>query len=175
MRVVVTSESPPVYDTKGRLVQPKTRRVYAQFQRSGLPPWAISVARDRFEARKKPPDIPFENWVAFYDSEADQILNGWTDEERALIEERVGQSAYAVQVEAPKLPVPVPAYDKIRVHGQRKIEHVVEAILALVETTGIPAQTFLDYERQEANRPEVVKALEGLLNVEEPVEELISA
>jgi hypothetical protein len=153
-------------DEKGRLIRGGKRRVYAKFQRGGLPDYALRRALELFEFRAKPPEQTIEGWAAFYDSEADQIRMNWTDDERRLIEDELVRRGY-VLVEKDKVPQPYPAYDAHRkVHGQRKIAHAVKEILAAVEAAGIDPDAVIAYELQEGGSPEVVEAMEALKNAD---------
>lgn len=175
VRIVASSETREVYDTRGRLVQPKVRRTYAQFKRGGIPPYAVPYLK-QLDLHTKPPGQSDEGYVGFYDSEADQILMGWTDEERAVIEERVDQSAYTVKIDVPRIPAPYAKYDEHRrVHGQRKVEHAIKDILEAYEQAGFDLDVAIGYEKQEGNNESVVAALEGLRNPVEEAEELIRA
>jgi hypothetical protein len=175
VRVVASSETREVYDTKGRLVQPKVRRTYAQFKRGGVPPYALPYLR-MVDLHRKPPGQSDEGYVGFYDSEADQLLMGWTDEERALIEEKVDASPYTIRIEVPRLSAPYAKYDEHRrVHGQRKIEHAIKDILEAHEQAGFDVELAIGYEKQEGNSEQVIAALQGLLAPEEESDPLIAA
>jgi hypothetical protein len=163
-------------DEQGRLIRGGRRRLYAKFQRGGLPPYALQKAVELYEFRGKPPEQPVEGWASFYDSEADQIRMNWTDDERKLIEDHLVSRGHVV-VEREKVPSPYPSYEKHRlVHGQRKVAHAIRDIVAAVEAAGIDPDAVIAYERQEGNNEEVIAALEASKNSDgEPVEEVIAA
>lgn len=100
----------------------------------------------------------------------------WTAKEKAEYEARLRSEAgeHYIVVEEVKIPAPWPAYDKLVVHGQRKIEHVVEKIVAKVKEDEYDVDQVLAYERQNLNRDAVIAALSSLKEPE-PEEPLIAA
>jgi hypothetical protein len=154
----------------------RTRRLSAVFER-GIPGWAIPLALELFPLAPsmKPDGMPLERWLCWYDSRYDQRMRGWTDEERLLIEERLAARPGIRVVEPVKLAAPWPAYDKLVVHGQRKIEHVVAKIVETVQELEIDPGLVIAYEKQELNRPEVVAAVAAIGAPEPDEEELVAA
>jgi hypothetical protein len=67
-RFVVRSEIPALYDQRGHMIQPKQRRLYAQFVRGYAPIYGIELAKKIYGFKKKPDEIGVERWVACYDS-----------------------------------------------------------------------------------------------------------
>lgn len=174
IHVVVSSESPAIVNLKGQTVAPRVRRTYAKFVRGAAPSYAVKVGVELFEFRKIHQGISREKWLSFYDSVEAQGQHGWTDEERENIEARLLERGY-VRVEPTKAIMP-PGYDKLKVHGQRKIEHVVEKILERIEEGVYDADQVLAFERENLNRPEIISAVEALLSSPEPEpEELLAA
>ena len=188
VRIVVRSELPALHDGKGKRVRDRQRRLYAQFRRGGLPPFALELAVKTWKFNKKPPEHPIENWPGFYDSEADQLQNNWTDAERKVIEDKLTVGLTdddgrfhppphgLLLVERPQLPAPWPAYDKLVAQGARTVEKVAQKIAEKVIEDGYDPALVVAYERENLNRPEVLDALAHL--TAEPVaegEELVSA
>lgn len=116
--------------------------------------------------------------LSSFDSLWAQSVNGWTDEEREIVEERVrtgpGNGVDYVVVDTPRVPAPWPGYDSLTVQGRRTIQLVAEKIAAMTADTGTPPSHVLAYERENLNRPEVLAAVTAL-TAEEPAEELIEA
>lgn len=116
--------------------------------------------------------------LSSFDSLWAQKENGWSDEERLIVEERVktgpGNGVDYIIVDTPRVPAPWPGYDKLVSQGARTVQKVAEKIVETIRETEVPAGHVLAYERENLDRPEVVKALEAML-VEEPSEELIEA
>lgn len=170
VHVVVSNDIPAIFDTKGGMVTPSRRRVFAKFTRGTAPQWARKTALELFEFRKMPErGVSVDKWIAFYDSVEDAARNGWTDEERELIEQKLQTHHSCVEVEAPKIPAPYPHYDRQRKrHGQRKIEHVIAEIVETVKTTGIDPEAVIAYESENENDAQVIAAVAELL---EPVKE----
>lgn len=186
-RFEVRPEVPAVYDTKGRVVSPKQRRVFVQFGRGSAPAYAHKIGLDAFEFATKPTYeggsvFPSELWLCYYDSEAGQQIQGWTDEERAEIEAHLPTCPGVLIVERPKLKAPWPAYAKTRkLQGRRTADVVVEEIAATVASTGTDPGDVIAYERQEQKSgwELVVARMEALLaegqTEQEETEPLVAA
>lgn len=117
--------------------------------------------------------------LSCFDSIYAQEVNGWTDEEREIVEEALrtgpGHGGDYIIVERAKAPAPYRLYDKHRkVSGRRTIEHVIKDIEDAFRTAGFDVGTAILYERENLNDPLVVAALEGL-TADEPQEELVEA
>jgi hypothetical protein len=149
--------------------------VFAQFERGNAPIWARKQAAELYTFDRMPQGTTPERWLSYYNSADDQILMGWTDEERAAIEEALLEVHSAVLVERPKAVAPWPTYDKLTVAGRRTIELVVEKIVATVSDLGLNADHVADYERENLNRAEVLTGLAGLTEREPEPEPLIAA
>lgn len=91
--------------------------------------------------------------ISGFDSKVSQEFEGWTDEERELVEQWLLKSPHIndefIALTAPAAKKPWPTYDNTP----------VDALAELVRFTGIPVEQVLEYERQNANRPEVIEAL----------------
>lgn len=83
-----------------------------------------------------------------------------------------GKAYWLYEQQAPA--APWPAYDKLIVQGRRTAEMIAEKIALMTLDMGLDPEAVLTYERENANRPQVVEQLEGLIKAEE-VEEVISA
>ena len=176
LHVVVRSEGPDVYDTKGRMIEKKKRRVFAKFERLMAPQWVreLDVAKNmRMDAR--PENMLPGNWLCFYSLESATQRHGWTEEEQQAIKERLDRTEGAIKVERPKLSAPWPAYDKLVVHGQRKAEHVAAKIAETVKELELDPAYVIAYEEQNLNREPVIRAVAALAETKEPEEEPLIA
>lgn len=174
-QVFVRSENPAVYDTKGRLVQPKSRRVSAEFKRGTAPAFAREKGVKAFQFNGLPDSgITPEQWLSYYDSVAAQSQFGWTDEEREAIEEKLLAQGY-MQVELDRLKAPWPAYGKLVAQGARTIEKVAAKIAEKVVEDGYDPAEVAAYEAANLNRPEVLDALAALVEAPAEPESLVSA
>lgn len=171
-RVVVASEQAAIYDGKGHMVQPKRRRLYAQFQRGIAPPYAQQVALATFGFRKIHQGIERERWFGYYNSKDAQQINSWTEDEHDQIVQRLTDLGY-LEVKPVKAKAPWPAYDKLVKQGQRTDAHVAAKIAEKVAEDGYDPAEVAAYERQNLNRPEVLAVLE-VAKDEEP-EPLLAA
>jgi hypothetical protein len=152
------------------------RRVYANLERGYMPEWAIALAEETFPMGGKPPNVPTHRWIASYDSALAQVQEGWTDEERELIETTLLRKSGVRVVEAPKLAAPYAQYDKHRkLTGQRKTEHVLSDISKTYELAGFDLEQAVRYEQQNLNDPEVIEHLRSLAPAEVVAEALIEA
>lgn len=166
--VAVKSETKALYDTRGRLLQPKEPRIYAKFKRGEAPEFARKIGVEIFALRQRPPEVDPGDWLASFDSVAAQASEGWSDDKRELVEETLIARGYT-RVEAPRLPAPYPMYDKHRkTAGKRTVDHAITDILAAYESAGFNVAAAIAYERENGNDAQVVAALETL--VSEPVE-----
>ena len=175
VHVAVASEQQAIYDNKGRQVEPKQRRVFAKFVRGVAPEYAQKVALEAFSFRKIHEGIEKARWFGYYNSRDAQQQFGWTEAEHDLIVAKLRERGYQ-EVQPVRAPAPWPAYDALKAHGQRKIEHVVEKILAAITDLGVDPQVVLEYEKQNLNRQEIVDAITVLTAGEESeAEPLIAA
>jgi hypothetical protein len=152
-------------------------RLAAEFQR-GIPEWALPNALQVWPeaSSMKPEGMPLEQYLCWFDSNAAQKSNGWTDEEREIVEAKLLGKWGVTKVEPIKVKAPYPKYAAHRkTQGQRTIAHAIKDILATYETAGFDVDLAIMFERQNENSPDVIAALEGLLSPTEPDEELIAA
>jgi hypothetical protein len=162
VHVVVTSATPALHDTAGRMVAPKKRRTYAKFIRGAAPAWAVEIGRQAYEFRNMPPDIQVEQWLCHYDSIQDQAKMGWTDEEREAIEAKVIAQGY-LRIEEPKLEAPYPGYDRFKGSAKDLARKLAE--------DGYDLAHAARYEVENQNRIDVLEELGDLMGHAEPVEE----
>jgi hypothetical protein len=176
LNVVVSSEGPAVYDTKGRMVEKKKRRVFAKFERMMAPQWVreLDVVKDlRMNAR--PENMLRENWLCFYSLAGDVQRHGWTEEEQEAIRERLNRTEDVIAVERPRLAAPWPAYDKLKVQGKRTAELVAAKIAETVAELELDPGYVIAYEEQNLNRQAVIDALRVEADEKEEAEPLIAA
>lgn len=179
VHVPIRSEIPPIFDSRGRMLEKKQRRLYAKFKR-GLPGWAEDIAAKTFEMRNKPPDVTPGRWCAYYDSVEGQGEMGWTDEERQLIEQTLNERGY-LPLQVPPLSKPWPGIDKITVAGRRTVELAAEKIVLTANEIEVPISDVLAYVRQSQNRVPGwdQRLLDAIVLLQEPepapVEELVEA
>lgn len=173
--VFVRSENPAVYDTKGRLVQPKSRRLAAQFRRGTAPAFAREKGLKAFEFKGLPDSgISPGQWLSYFDSVHAQRQFGWTDEEREAVEAKLLEQGY-MRVEPDRLQAPWPAYDKLVAQGARTVEKVAAKITETVIENGYDPEEVAAFERENLNRPEVLDALASLIETPAEPEPLVAA
>lgn len=104
--------------------------------------------------------------LSTFDSLYAQEVNGWTDEERLIVEKRVkegpGHGVDYIVVDTPHVPAPWPSYDKLKPVGKRTVEMVAEKIAETTSELGLDPDHVLAYERENENRPRVIAAVEAL-------------
>lgn len=166
VNVVVRVAQPPIIDPNTRgVIQRGTRRLFAKFQRGTAPAWATKIGLALYEFRRQPQGVSPEQWLSFYDSIEEQQRNGWTDEERAEIEQKLLITDGVKLVEKPRVAAPWPSYDKL-VAGSRPApsrKEIVEKILAIIDEQGYDPQAVLAYESENKGRSEVMDAVSALL------------
>lgn len=109
---------------------------------------------------------PIEARLGVFDTVAAQQAEGWSDEQRELIEKKLLSlpdfgSTY-ILVELPRTEKPWPKYDDLRPVGRRTIKDVAEKIAEMTADLGIDPGMVVAYERENQNRPEVLAALEAI-------------
>lgn len=165
-----------MFDTRGRLIQPKQRRVFAKFRRGVAPGWAQKIGVATFEMRDRPVEVTPEAWLCAYDSDADE----WNDEEKKEVVHRLDELGY-LKVEKPRLPAPYPMYDRHRkTAGRRTIDMALADIRQAFETAGFDVETAVAYEQENGNDPQVLALLRELGGLDEepaaePADDVIAA
>lgn len=175
-KAVTVRNEKPIFSLKTGERIGLERRVFANLERGYMPDWAVSIAEETFAMGGKPPSIPTQRWIASYDSVLAQQLEGWTDEERRMIEEKLMAQGDVLLIEQPALDPPYAQYDKHRkTAGQRKLEHVLSDISASYELAGFDINQAVRYEQQNLNDPVVIEHLQSLAPTPVVVEPLIEA
>lgn len=136
------------------------KRIDANFHNSLVTDEDFAVALSSFHF----PGLPFSEETqshvspryrtSVWDSEWARANEGWTDDEIALIIEklrsRVGPELLELSI--PKAGAPFPTYDECK----------PEEILQILKVAGIPAEKAIAYEKENANRADLLKKLEGV-------------
>lgn len=154
------------------------RAITAKFSRGWCPAWAVPLAESRFNFVAKPEVIAIPQWIACLDTGSAQLENGWTDEERKLVEQAVSSmpGSEVMHVEPPALPAPWPNYDELTVQGRRTAEVVAAKNLATAAEIGVSVQSLIDYEKQNRNDERIVELYAQHLDRPlERTEELVEA
>lgn len=166
----------PIFNVKTGEKIGQVRRLYANLERGYMPSWAIAVAEEKFAMGGKPPTVPTQRWISSYDSVLAQAVEGWTDEERELIEKKLLEQGDVMMIEPPKISPPYAMYDKHRkVHGRRGFEQVTADIKAAYDLAGFDVNQAVRYEIQNLNDPGIVEFLNSLNPVAAEPEQLIEA
>ncbi len=103
--------------------------------------------------------------LSSFDTEDAAKRFGWTSDEKAKFEQVLRDHAGTdyIIVDKPRLAAPWPTYDKqTSVVGKRTIELVVAKVTETVLDLGLDPEDVIRYERDNANRAEVISALESL-------------
>ena len=156
------------------------RGVQLDFRPFGLPQWAKDQAKEQMGYPKGiGHDEDPSQWFGMFDTEVGAKIYGWTPEEKAKVEERLltsnSNGVEYVIVEKPRRKPPWPTYDKFRTQGKRTPDLVAETIAAKVAEDGYEPEEVLQYEIENACRPEVISALQALISPPVPEEELVEA
>lgn len=161
LRLGVRSEVSEQFSQGTRVI---VRGLAAQFDTRGVTDYEKELAlkklsfhgqlEDRIEGGKMSP----VSRIAVFDSRAAQAIEGWTDEEHDIVVEKLRKSGKNgvsfFEVEEPKRPAPWKGYDELE---------DTERILAAVDATGVDPVEVIAYERENADREDVIAALEALL------------
>lgn len=103
--------------------------------------------------------------VAGFDSEKAKEMYGWTDEEHDIVVNVLRNSPANgdefIEVTPVKAPLPWPTYDSLT---------SAKKIVELASSIGVSLDDVLAYERQNANRDEVIDAIDAALNLQEESE-----
>jgi hypothetical protein len=175
-KAVTVRNEKPVFNVKTGEQIGKIRRLHANLERGYMPAWAVAIAEETFTMGGKPPTVPIHRWIATYDSAVAQRLEGWDDEERALIEAKLLAQGDVVLIEPPKVEAPYAQYDKHRkVVGKRTLEQALADITASYELAGFDIDQAVAYELQNGNDPRVVEHLRSLAPEPAVAETLIEA
>jgi len=132
----------------------------------GLPEWAKQQALEHFKFTGLGHNEDPMQRLSFYDTDAEAVVHGWDAETKSEVEELMQKKQNDAYFEAqrPRLTPPWPNYDKVK---------NVKALASMVADLGIDVSYAIEYERENANREEVIAAFEALTaepEVEEEVE-----
>lgn len=121
----------------------------------GLEPWALDQAVEQFQFTGLGHNEDPLKRLSFYDTDAQAALQGWDDEyhEKVIDTLRKKQNDAYMEAVRPKIAPPWPNYDKVQ---------NAKAVANMVSELGVEIGHALMYERENANRPEVIEALEAL-------------
>lgn len=136
----------------------------AQFRQQGLLPWEEQMALERFNFRGVAEDEnPIARRCSVFDTEQAQREEGWDNETREQVEARLDalQDQNYFRADTPKAKKPWPTYDEAQ----------ASKIATIVAELGISVEEVVRYERENANRADVLKSLA----VEEADEILVEA
>lgn len=174
LRIPLKSERPitAVDNANNLVVIGKTRRLFAQFTYGGgIPEYAMEKAQEVFGERLTaglPEGVPWNLRVGWFDTVGAEANWGWTTEEREeaerLLLNHPSHGTAFLLVERPKTVKPWPKYDNLE---------TVEEIMARVVEDGYDPKHVVEYERENRNREDVVRALENY--VEETAESEVVA
>ncbi|GIV03974.1 MAG: hypothetical protein KatS3mg015_2804 [Fimbriimonadales bacterium] len=144
---------------KQRVIQ---KRIDANFHNRLVTDEDFAVALGAFQFPGLPEDFDTNSHVSpryrvsVWDSEWARENEGWTDEEIDLIIETLrrdpGLGTDFIELTPRPTEAPWPTYD----------ESDLETIIAVVQATGIDPERVIAYERENANRKEVLDALLGV-------------
>lgn len=144
---------------KSKVVQ---RRIDANFQNILVTDEDFAVALGRFQFPGLPEDFDTNSnispryRVSVWDSEWSRANEGYSDEEIDLIIEGLrkdsGNGSDFIELTTKPTEAPWPTYG----------EADLETILAVITATGIDAEKVIAYERENANRQDVLNALLGV-------------
>ena len=168
-----------IRDGKGNLVRVSQPPLRVKFQYGGvIPDYAKKKALDSLDFTGLPEHADPLKSVTWFDSRIAAQEGKWDDDDLKLVESVLRQrdgNGFVI-VEQPRVEPPFPNWVKqTTMHGQRKIEHVVQAAVKFVDEMGLNADAVILFEQQ-ANRPESAAIIEALSTVTEPEpEELVAA
>lgn len=123
---------------------------YAHEAVSKMGDWGTGIGRD---------ENPFD-WCGIFDLDEAALRNGWSPEDKALVEEILDKGAGTLYVRAdpPRIPAPWPNYDKI----VGEDADVAFAVTRKVQEDGYSPSDVAAYESQGLARPLVLEALASL-------------
>lgn len=153
-----------VRDAHGGMRQVITDRgVLCQFTHGALLEWEYELAKNSFGLKGLAHDENPRRRFSAYDTELEARRQGWSDEKRRMVEERLLEYATAGQghilVEKPKLDPPWPRYDDIRGRGGKT---TAQMIADAVRDLGHDPHYVIEYEKENRNRTDVVEAVEAV-------------
>jgi hypothetical protein len=164
----VRDEVPEHLGHDGKMV-PGVRPLEAAFDRGGLTPEAITEAKAKLSfhglmEHESGEDLDPVYRMSVFDSEVAQLQNGWTDDERALVENVLRASdengrAYVEIVPAPA-ELPWANYDEVE---------EPEKVIEIAATIGADFDEIIRYELDNQNRDRWLEALREAKATQEEV------
>ena len=178
-KLYVRKAQEAIRNPQGGLVHEGQRRLEVKFVRAGrLPEHARAKAMEKLSFTGLPESADPLSSLTWLDTAVAAVEHGWTEEEQQYVEDflRSHDGNGFIIVDMPKVGPPVPNWVKLTTtQGQRKIEHVVQAALDLVNTAGLDVGAVIAFEQQE-QRKESQAIIEALSPVtEEEPEPLMAA
>lgn len=145
--------------------------IHAQFETSGLTEWEQIFALENFDFSGLPDGVNPLTRVSVFDSEA--YVQRFPKDERAKIQKVIDERLVELQetfpsefriVEKPAQPAPWPTYDETPLEDVIGQDGSVETlgILSMQKLSGWSPEQIRLYEVENANRPDVVAAMEEL-------------
>ena len=177
-KLYVRKAQEAIRNPQGGLVHEGQRRLEVKFVRAGrLPEHARAKAMEKLSFTGLPENADPLSSLTWLDTAVAADENGWTEEEQQYVEDflRSHDGNGFIIVDMPKVGPPVPNWVKLTTtQGQRKIEHVVQAALDLVNTAGLDVGAVIAFEQQE-QRKESQAIIEALSPVTEEEPEPLMA
>lgn len=110
--------------------------------------------------------VSLQSRIGVFDTDIAADQRGWDAEQKAWIERKLlgcgDFGSVYILVESVKAARPWPKYDELRPVGRRTIKDVAEKVAEMTRDLGIDPGSVVAYERENANRPEVLAALEAI-------------
>jgi hypothetical protein len=150
------------YTLEGQPIYNNDKVLNANFRQGGASPWEIEEALKHWDGvwSGLAEGVDPRSRLSVFDTEWAQLEYGWTDADREFAEDRLlnlpGRlgNEYIV-IEEHKAPIPWPTY---------KTFNSPERIVAFMREAGYEPESVLRYERENANREEVLTAVEDAGN-----------
>jgi len=131
--------------------------IRAEFEHGGILDWETELGLKRFRFDGLPEGVPPQTRLSVYDTELQAQFGGWDEQTREEVEQGLLDApAYGtdyILVEKPQLKPPWPYYNQVR---------SVPKLIAKVREDGHDPAYVREFELQNANRQEVLDALEAL-------------
>jgi len=142
--------------------QELSKELFAKFDRAGISEEEQNLGISSFIHNGLPEDkdtnehFSPRSRISVFDSQRAQEMNGWTDEEREIVEMVLRNSPEygreLIEITPKPVDKPWPAYDEATDPQQ---------IVSIAKSIGISLEQVAEYERQNANREKVIKAVEA--------------
>lgn len=104
--------------------------------------------------------------IGVFDTDVAADQRGWTQEQKDWIERKLlgsgDRGSQFILVEQARAPKPWPKYDELRAVGRRTVKDVAVKVAEMTQDLGIDPASVIAYERENANRAEVLEALAGV-------------